>query len=144
MAGSAQAEAQLAALREVLDGLRVRDAMVVDPIAVPGAASIDAFMTLVFAGSRHTAYPVAEGGLAAGRDRCASGGGDPDPPTGPPGGYVTSWRRWRTSSSSPPDQPLPADPTNAAISSLSGQGRGSGNGTGAPDVSGPPAPRILA
>jgi hypothetical protein len=38
----------------------------------------------------------------------------------------------------------PADPTNAAISSLSGRGGVLETGRGTPDVSGPPVPTILA
>ena len=53
---------------------------------------------------RRPAYgvPGGRGRPRRGHDRCASGGGDRRAPTGPSGGYVTSWRRWRTSSSSPP------------------------------------------
>lgn len=58
LAASAGAEARLAETRVMLEGLTVRDAMVPDPDTVVAAASLEAFMTEVFARSRHTAYPV--------------------------------------------------------------------------------------
>jgi CBS domain-containing protein len=61
LAASAAAEARLAEARSMLEGLTVLDAMVPDPDTAEADASLEAFMNEVFAGSRHTAYPVIDG-----------------------------------------------------------------------------------
>jgi Zn-dependent protease/CBS domain-containing protein len=66
LAASAGAEARLAEARVMLEGLTVRDAMVPDPDTVAADASLEAFMTEVFAPSRHTAYPVTDGDAVVG------------------------------------------------------------------------------
>ena len=63
---SATAEANLAETRAMLEGLTVRDAMVADPVVAPVDASLDEFVTVVFAAGRHTAYPVTDGGAPVG------------------------------------------------------------------------------
>jgi Zn-dependent protease len=63
---SATAEANLAETRAMLEGLTVRDAMVGDPVVAPVDASLNEFVTAVFAAGRHTAYPVTDGGAPVG------------------------------------------------------------------------------
>ena len=62
LTASATAESRLGETREMLTGLTVRDAMVPDPVTVAGDATLKSFMDEVFAGTRHTAYPVTGNG----------------------------------------------------------------------------------
>jgi Zn-dependent protease/CBS domain-containing protein len=58
LAGAAEAEASLATMRAALGGLRVRDAMVLEPELVPPDLSVAEFVDGPFARSRHATYPV--------------------------------------------------------------------------------------
>jgi Zn-dependent protease/predicted transcriptional regulator len=64
--GAAGAEAGYLATRQVLDGLRVRDLMVRDPVTITPEASIGRFMDDVVWAKRHTTYPVVDDGRAVG------------------------------------------------------------------------------
>ena len=72
LAGAAEAEASLATMRAALAGLRVRDAMVLEPELVPPDLTLARFVDGPFARSRHATYPVdlgdGEFGLLSYRD----------------------------------------------------------------------------
>jgi Zn-dependent protease/CBS domain-containing protein len=61
----AAAEAEVA-LTDSLDGLRVWQLMVPDPVTVPANATVEQLMTDVFLPTQHTAFPVVDDGRAAG------------------------------------------------------------------------------
>jgi CBS domain-containing protein len=63
---AAGSEARYLAVRDALDGLRVRDLMVGDPATVDAGVSIGRFMDDVVWSRRHTTYPVVDGGVAVG------------------------------------------------------------------------------
>jgi Zn-dependent protease len=65
--GAASAEARYLAVRDALGGLRVRDLMVPDPVAVTPDLPLGRFMDEVMWSRRYTSYPVVEaGGRAVG------------------------------------------------------------------------------
>jgi Zn-dependent protease/predicted transcriptional regulator len=64
--GAASAEARHLAAREALGGLRVRDLMVRDPVAVPVDLSLGDFMDGVVWNRRYTTYPVVDDGRVVG------------------------------------------------------------------------------
>jgi Zn-dependent protease/CBS domain-containing protein len=64
--GAASAEARYLAVRDALDGLRVRDLMVRDPASVAPTLTIGRFMDDVVHDRRYTTYPVVEDGRALG------------------------------------------------------------------------------
>lgn len=64
--GAAEAELQAATTRDALEGLTVERLMVADPVTVGADATVTAFMDDVFLPTRHTAYPVVEGGGVTG------------------------------------------------------------------------------
>jgi Zn-dependent protease/predicted transcriptional regulator len=64
--GAASAEARYLAVRDALDGLRVRDLMVRDPVSVPPDMTLGRFMDEIMWSRRYTSYPVVEDGRAAG------------------------------------------------------------------------------
>lgn len=64
--GAASGEARFLAVREALDGLRVRDVMARDPAAVPASLSLGDFMDDVVWAKRYTTYPVLDGERAVG------------------------------------------------------------------------------
>ena len=64
--GAASAEARYLAVRDALGGLRVRDLMVPDPVAVPPELTLGRFMDEVMWSRRFTSYPVVEDGRAVG------------------------------------------------------------------------------
>jgi Zn-dependent protease/CBS domain-containing protein len=63
---AAEAELALAGVGDSVDGLRVWQVMVRDPVTVPADATVEELMTDVFLPTRHTAFPVVDGGRAAG------------------------------------------------------------------------------
>jgi len=63
---AAEAEANAAITHVALAGLRVRDAMVAEPVTVETDLSLERFMDDVFLRHRHTAYPVVEHGSPVG------------------------------------------------------------------------------
>ncbi|HSK15322.1 MAG TPA: site-2 protease family protein [Gaiellaceae bacterium] len=63
---AAQAEGQQVAVREALRGVRVRDLMTRDPVAVDADTTLGEFMDRVAWGTRFTTYPVLEGRLPVG------------------------------------------------------------------------------
>jgi Zn-dependent protease len=63
---AARAEARYIATEEALDGLRVRDLMVRDPITVDPDLSVGQFMDEVARSRRFTTYPVVDDGHAIG------------------------------------------------------------------------------
>jgi Zn-dependent protease/CBS domain-containing protein len=60
------AEARFVEMGEALAGLKVRDAMVRDPITIPSDLTLQEFFDGVFSDHRHAAYPVIEEGAVAG------------------------------------------------------------------------------
>jgi Zn-dependent protease/CBS domain-containing protein len=64
--GAASAEARYLAVRDALGGLRVRDLMVRDPVAVPPGMTLGQFMDEIMWSRRYTSYPVVEGGRPVG------------------------------------------------------------------------------
>ena len=64
--GAAEEELERASARGALAGLNVAHAMVRDPVTVDADADVETFMEDVFLSTRHTAYPVIEGGSPAG------------------------------------------------------------------------------
>ncbi len=64
----AAAEAELATVttRDALAGLTVSQLMVRDPVTVDADASVQSFINRVFIPTRHTAYPVLDGGRPVG------------------------------------------------------------------------------
>jgi hypothetical protein len=58
---AAGAEARYQATQEALDGLRVRDLMVRDPVTVDGDLTVGQFMDGVARWRRFTTYPVVDG-----------------------------------------------------------------------------------
>ncbi len=67
IAAAADSERRLGEASELLAGLTVADAMATHPVSVWAAASLDEFAEETYARARHTAYPVVDGGRAAGR-----------------------------------------------------------------------------
>jgi Zn-dependent protease/CBS domain-containing protein len=63
---AARAEARYVATEEALDGLRVGDLMVRDPVTVEADLTLGRFMDDVAWSRRFTTYPVVEGGLPVG------------------------------------------------------------------------------
>lgn len=64
VAAAARAELSFATMRTALAGLRVRDAMVTAPDAVPADMTVAAFLKGPFRHTRHAAYPVeGDGGI---------------------------------------------------------------------------------
>ena len=63
---AAEGEAGLAEARTALEGLRVSDVMVRDPVTTPPDLTLRAFMDDVFLAHRHTSYPVTEDGSPLG------------------------------------------------------------------------------
>ena len=59
--GAASAEARYIAAEEALEGVRVRDLMVTDPVTVDADLSLGQFMDNVARSRRFTTYPVLEG-----------------------------------------------------------------------------------
>jgi Zn-dependent protease/CBS domain-containing protein len=64
--GAAEAELQVATLRDQLGGMTVSQLMVRDPVTVGAETSLQNFLDQVFLPTRHTAYPVMDGGSPAG------------------------------------------------------------------------------
>jgi Zn-dependent protease/CBS domain-containing protein len=64
--GAASAEARHIAAEQALDGLRVRDLMVTDPVTVDADLSLGEFMDEVAMTRRFTTYPVMDGGRPIG------------------------------------------------------------------------------
>jgi Zn-dependent protease/CBS domain-containing protein len=64
--GAASAELRYLAVRDALDGLRVRDLMVRDPATVSQGLSLGDFMDDVVHSRRYTTYPVVDNGRAVG------------------------------------------------------------------------------
>lgn len=64
--GAASAEARYIAAEEALEGVRVRDLMVTDPVTVDADLSLGQFMDDVARSRRFTTYPVLEGGRPIG------------------------------------------------------------------------------
>jgi Zn-dependent protease len=63
---AASAETRYVLTRQALGGLRVRDLMTPDPVAVPPDLTLGRFMDEVVWDRRHTTYPVVEDGRAIG------------------------------------------------------------------------------
>jgi Zn-dependent protease/predicted transcriptional regulator len=63
---AASAEARYLAVKDALDGLRVRDLMVRDPVTVEPDLTIGDLMDRVVWTHRYTTYPVVDGGRAVG------------------------------------------------------------------------------
>jgi len=63
---AASAEARYLAVKDALDGLRVRDLMVRDPVTVPPDLTIGDLMDRVVWTHRYTTYPVVDNGRAVG------------------------------------------------------------------------------
>ena len=63
---AATAEARYIATRQALDGLRVRDLMVRDPVTVEADSTLGRFMDQVARSQRFTTYPVLDGGSPVG------------------------------------------------------------------------------
>jgi Zn-dependent protease/predicted transcriptional regulator len=63
---AARAEARYVATEEALDGLRVRDLMVRDPVTVDADLTVGEFMDKIAWSRRFTTYPVLEGGRPIG------------------------------------------------------------------------------
>ena len=63
---AATAEARYIATEEALDGIRVRDLMVKDPVTVEADRSLGEFMDQVARSNRFTTYPVLDGGRPVG------------------------------------------------------------------------------
>ena len=63
---AARAEMALGIAYELLAGMRVRDAMVVHPVAVPAQTTLDEFLRDVFARTHFAAYPVVDDGDTVG------------------------------------------------------------------------------
>jgi Zn-dependent protease/CBS domain-containing protein len=59
---AAEAELQSAVARSALDGFTAAQFMVSDPVTVDAGTSVQTFMDRVFYPTRHTAYPVMDGG----------------------------------------------------------------------------------
>lgn len=66
LVGAAEAERRSAEARVALGGLRVRDAMVRQPVAVAAELPLDRFVNEFFMGHRFTAYPVVRDGEVTG------------------------------------------------------------------------------
>ena len=66
VAAAARAELAFATMRTALAGLRVRDAMVTTPEAVPSEMTVAAFVNGPFRHTRHAVYPVADDGAVVG------------------------------------------------------------------------------
>jgi Zn-dependent protease/predicted transcriptional regulator len=64
--GAASAEARYLAVRDALSGLRVRDLMVRDPVAVAPTLTLGRFLDDVMWSRRYTSYPVVENGRVLG------------------------------------------------------------------------------
>lgn len=64
--GAATAEQRYVAAREAFGGLRVRDVMARDPVAVDADLTLGRFMDEIVWNRRHTTYPVVEGDRAIG------------------------------------------------------------------------------
>jgi Zn-dependent protease/predicted transcriptional regulator len=64
--GAASAEARYLAVRDALDGLRVRDLMVRDPVTVTSDMSIGRLLDEIMWSRRYTSYPVVDGGRPVG------------------------------------------------------------------------------
>jgi Zn-dependent protease/predicted transcriptional regulator len=64
--GAATSEARHLAVRDALDGLRVRDLMVRDPVIVSPELSLEELMDRVVWTHRYTTYPVVEDGRVVG------------------------------------------------------------------------------
>jgi Zn-dependent protease/predicted transcriptional regulator len=64
--GAATSEARYLAVRDALDGLRVRDLMVRDPVIVSPELSLEELMDRVVWTHRYTTYPVVENGRVVG------------------------------------------------------------------------------
>lgn len=64
--GAADQEGEVAVARDALQGLRVADVMVREPVTVRPALTIDKLMDEVFLTHRHATYPVVEDGRALG------------------------------------------------------------------------------
>jgi Zn-dependent protease/predicted transcriptional regulator len=64
--GAATSEARYLAVRDALDGLRVRDLMVRDPVSVTPDLSLEELMDRVVWTHRYTTYPVVEDGRVVG------------------------------------------------------------------------------
>jgi Zn-dependent protease len=64
--GAASAEARFLAVRDALEGLRVRDLMVRDPATVPSSLPLGRFMDEVVWSRRFTTYPVVDDGTPVG------------------------------------------------------------------------------
>jgi Zn-dependent protease/CBS domain-containing protein len=62
----ARAEARYVATEQALDGLRVRDLMVRDPVTVEADSTLGRFMDQVARSQRFTTYPVLDGGSPVG------------------------------------------------------------------------------
>jgi Zn-dependent protease/CBS domain-containing protein len=63
---AAEAEIEGASARLALGGLTAADAMVRNPVTVDADATVEDFMNEVFLATRHTAFPVVDGGRIAG------------------------------------------------------------------------------
>ena len=63
---AAEAERALAVAGDAVEGLRVWQLMVRDPVTVPPDATVEELVTDVFLPTRHTAFPVVDGGRVAG------------------------------------------------------------------------------
>jgi len=63
---AAEAELATAATRDALAGLSVSQLMVSDPVTVDAGTSVQSFINRIFIPTRHTAYPVLEGGRPVG------------------------------------------------------------------------------
>jgi CBS domain-containing protein len=63
---AAEAEANAAIQHEALAGMRVADAMVAQPVTVPGDLTIEQFVDDIVLVHRHTVYPVTDGERALG------------------------------------------------------------------------------
>ena len=63
---ASNAEVRSILARQALDGLRVRDVMVREPVAVDADLSLERFIDEVVSRHRHTTYPVLEGGRPVG------------------------------------------------------------------------------
>jgi CBS domain-containing protein len=63
---ASNAEVRSTLARQALDGLRVRDVMVREPVAVEADLPLEQFIDEVVSRHRHTTYPVLEGGRPVG------------------------------------------------------------------------------
>jgi Zn-dependent protease/CBS domain-containing protein len=63
---AATAEARYLLTQQALSGLRVRDVMTPDPVAVSPDTTLGEFMDKIMFSRRHTTYPVVEGGKPVG------------------------------------------------------------------------------